>query len=214
MNLKLHYNVASTYSQKVLLAFFEKGVEFTPVSISLFDPAARAEYQKLYPLAKIPLLTGEEIFIPESTILIEFLEDEFPHSGTKLIPDEKTAARRVRFKDRVTDLYLNNPVAEIFFDSLKPKEQRNPEAVAKARETIDVAYGYMEESLSKNPLAGSTEFNMADCAAFAPLFYAQKIHPFAQHKHINAYFGRLMARPSVTRLMVELLPALEKFNSK
>lgn len=214
MNLKLHYNIASTYSQKVLLAFYEKGVAFTPVSINLFDDAARAEYKKLYPLAKIPLLTGDDIFIPESTIIIEFLEDEFPEKGTKLIPDEKTAARRVRFKDRVTDLYLNNPVATIFFDSLKPEDKRSPETVAKARETINVTYGFMEESLGKNPAAGATDFNMADCAAFAPLFYAQRMHAFGDYKNISAYFGRLMERPSVQKLMVELKPALEKFNTK
>ena len=214
MNLKLYYNVASTYSQKALLAFFEKGVPFTPAVVNLQDPAARAEYKKLYPIGKIPLLTGEGLFIPESSIIIEFLENEFPDSGTKLIPDDKTAARRERFKDRVTDLYLNDPVASIFFDGLKPPEARNPEAVAKARETIGLTYAYMEDALAKNPDAGGADFNMSDCAAFAPLFYAQRLHPFQDYPNIIAYFGRLMARPSVQKLMLELLPALERFDTK
>jgi glutathione S-transferase len=55
---------------------------------------------------------------------------------------------------------------------------------------------------------------MSDCAAFAPLFYAQRLHPFQAYPNIVAYFGRLMARASVQKLMVELLPALERFNSK
>ncbi len=214
MNLKLYYNVASTYSQKALLAFYEKGVPFTPAVVNLQDPAARAGYKKIYTMGKIPLLTGEGIFIPESSIIIEFLENEFPDSGTRLIPDDKTAARRVRFKDRVTDLYLNDPVANIFFDGLKPPEARNPEAVAKARETIGLTYAYMEDALANNPEAGGADFNMSDCAAFAPLFYAQRLHPFQDHPNIVAYFGRLMARPSVQKLMLELLPALEHFNTK
>ena len=214
MNLTLHYNVASTYSQKALLAFFEKGVPFTPAVVNLQDPAGRAEYKKLYPIGKIPLLTGDGIFIPESSIIIEFLENEFPDAGTRLIPLDKTAARRVRFKDRVTDLYLNDPVASIFFDGLKPPEARNPEAVAKARETINMSYAYMEDALSKNPAAGGADFNMSDCAAFAPLFYAQRLHPFQTYPNIVAYFGRLMARASVQKLMIELLPALERFNTK
>ncbi len=214
MNLKLYYNVASTYSQKALLAFFEKGVPFTAAVVSMQDPVARAEYKKLYPVGKIPLLTGDDVFIPESSIIIEYLENEFPDSGTTLIPHDKTAARRVRFKDRVTDLYLNDPVASIFFDGLKPPEARNAEAVAKARETIGLTYGYMESALAKNPDAGGADFNMSDCAAFAPLFYAQRLHPFHDYPNIVAYFGRLMARPSVQRLMPELLPALERFNVK
>lgn len=55
---------------------------------------------------------------------------------------------------------------------------------------------------------------MVDCAVFAPLFYAQQLHPFKGHKNISTYFDRLMHRVSVKRLLDELLPALEKFRSK
>ncbi|WP_126284728.1 glutathione S-transferase family protein [Burkholderia stagnalis] len=214
MDLTLHYAVPSTYSQKALLAFFEKGVPFTPKPVNLFDPEQASAYRKLYPLGKIPLLTGDDLFIPESTIIVEFLENEFSTSGTKLIPEDPIAARRVRFKDRMHDLYLNEPIVTIFFDSLKPEDKRNPEAVAKAHATLDVMYSFMEEFYGKHPDAGVGEFNMSDCASFAPLFYAQKLHPFSDLKHISAYFARLMERSSVKRLLGELLPALESFNKR
>lgn len=210
--LKLHYAIPSTYSQKAILAFYEKGVEFTPVQVNLFDPESLAAYKKIYPLGKIPLLTGDDVFIPESSIIIEYLENEFPASGAKLIPDDKTAARRVRFKDRMFDLYVNDKVAAIFFDSLKPAEKRNPEMVAKAHETLDVLFGLTEDSLKSNAFASGNEFSMADCALFPPLFYAQRLHPFKDRKNISAWFDRMMQRKSVQRLLVELLPALEKFN--
>jgi glutathione S-transferase len=214
MNLKLHYHIASTYCQKVILAFYEKGVEFTPVHVNLFDDAARAEYKKLYPLAKIPLLTGDDLFIPESTIIIEYLENEFPNSGTQLIPDDKTAARRVRFKDRVYDNYLNNPVSTLFFESQKPTDKRSAETDAKARQTLETVYQLMEKSLADNAFLSGASFSMADCAAFAPLFYAQKLHPYRDQKNLTAYFGRMMQRPSVQKLLKDLLPALEKYNKK
>ncbi len=214
MNLTLHYAIPSTYSQKVLLAFYEKGIAFTPALVNPFDPEQIAAYRKLYPLGKIPLLTGDDLFIPESTIIIEFLENEFPDWGTKLIPDDKTAARRVRFKDRIHDLYLNNPISTIFFDSLRPPEKRNPDAVAKAHETLDIVYGFMDAFYGNNPDAGGREFNMSDCAAFPPLFYAQKLHPFSERKNIQAYFDRVMERPSVQKLLKDVLPAIERFNNK
>ena len=212
--MKLYYAIPSTYSQKALLALYEKGINFEPVQVNVLDPAVAAEYKKTYPLGKIPLLTGEELFIPESSIIIEYLENEFANSGTPLIPADKTAARRVRFKDRILDLYLNNPITTLFFASMKPVDQQNPEAMAKARETINVTYGFLEQDLAKNSFASGNAFSMADCAAFAPLFYAQKLHPFSQHPNISAYFGRLMQRDSVKRVLAELLPALEKFNAK
>jgi glutathione S-transferase len=213
--MELHYNVASTYSQKALLAFYEKGVEFTPKSINLFDPVARAEYKKLYLLAKIPLLTGDDgLFVPESTIIIEYLENTFPDQGTKLIPDDKVEARRVRFKDRMADFYVNNPVTTLFFDSQKPDEQRDVEAVSKARETLTTMYQYMDDNLKQSAFAQGNSFGMADLAWFAPLFYAQQLHPYTEYSRIGAYFKRLMQRESVQRLMGELLPALESFNVK
>ena len=67
MSLNLHYNILSTYSQKALLALYEKGVNFTPVIINLMDEQARAEYKKIYPLGKIPLLMGDDaVIIPQN----------------------------------------------------------------------------------------------------------------------------------------------------
>ena len=210
MSLKLHYNILSTYSQKALLALYEKGVNFTPVIINLMDEQARAEYKKIYPLGKIPLLMGDDLFVPESTSIIEFLETQFPNQGTKLIPSDPIAARKVRFKDRMNDLYVNEQIAIIFFDGRKPVEKRNPEAVAKAQQILNLTFGYMEGELANNPTAGQGDnFTMADCAAFAPLFYAQFVHPYSHLPNLTAYFNRLMTRPSVQRLMVELQPALQ-----
>ena len=214
MSLTLHHAVMSTYSQKAVLAFYEKGIEFTPAIVELFDPESREAYKKLYPLCKIPLLTGDDdLFIPESTIIIEYLENEYPNAGAKLIPDDKTAARRVRFKDRMADLYVNDKIAALFFDSLKPAEQRNAEMAAAAHATLDTLFAYIEESLTDQPFVAGQSITMADLALFAPLFYAQRMHPFTAHKNLSAYFQRFMQRASVQRLMKDLMPALERFNT-
>ena len=77
MELNLHYAIPSTYSQKTMLAFYEKGVEFTPVQVNLFDPAGLAAYKQIYPLGRIPLLTGDGVSIPGASIIIKYLEREF-----------------------------------------------------------------------------------------------------------------------------------------
>ncbi|MCK6590001.1 MAG: glutathione S-transferase family protein, partial [Polyangiaceae bacterium] len=74
--MKLYYNPLSSYSQKVVIAFYEKNVQFTPEMINVMDPEARAEYTKVSPFGKIPLLVlddGRKVI--ESTIIIEYLED-------------------------------------------------------------------------------------------------------------------------------------------
>lgn len=207
--MKLHYNILSTYSHKALLAFYEKGVEFTPAPVNLMDPAARAEYRKLYPLGKVPLLTGDDLFIPESSIIVEYLENTFGDQGICLIPHDKVAARRVRFSDRMADQYLNEKVSTLFFDSRKPPEKRNPEAVSAAREVLDTVYGFLEQQLKDKPYVQGDALTMADLAHFGPLFYAQQVHPYADKPLMTAYFQRLMQRPSAQRLMAELGPVLK-----
>jgi len=214
--VNFYYTIQSPYAQKVLIALYEKGVAFTPVKVNVLDPADRAAYQKIYPLGKIPLLTDEskDLFIPESTIIIEFLENEFPGQGTQLIPDDKVAARRVRFKDRMSDLYINATISTIFFDSMKPEDKRNPEAVTRAREHLDVMYRFMDDFLGKNEYVAGSEFSMADCATFPGLFYAQQMHPFSAYPNVVAYLQRLMQRPSVQKVVAELMPLLQAMQGK
>jgi len=53
--MKLYYNPLSRYSQKVLIAFYEKQVEFEPIVVNVMTPESRAAYEQIYPLGKIPL---------------------------------------------------------------------------------------------------------------------------------------------------------------
>src|SRR5262245_3616070 len=111
--MKLYYNPLSTYSQKVMIAFNEKGIAYTPEFVDLGSPEARAAFGKISPLGKVPFLKPSEDWqVPESTSIIEYLEDKFP-DRRRLIPHGGgDAARQVRFMDRMSDLYYNDPVTE------------------------------------------------------------------------------------------------------
>lgn len=58
--MKLYYHPLSSYSQKTLMAFQEKGVSFTSEIVDLMSPEGREAYKKIYPLAKIPLLVLDD----------------------------------------------------------------------------------------------------------------------------------------------------------
>jgi glutathione S-transferase len=85
--MKLYYHPLSSYSQKTLMAFHEKGCAFEPVLVNLMDEQAKSEYKKIYPMGKVPFLRIEEKSwnVPESSIIIEYIERHYP-GGTKLIP--------------------------------------------------------------------------------------------------------------------------------
>lgn len=210
--MKLYFLPVSSYSQKVLIAFYEKGVAFTPEVVTPFDPPEKkAAYKEINAYGKVPTLVLDDGHkIPESSIIIEYLEDEFGGSGTRLIPTDKTHARQTRFFDRIFDLYFNSPMQTIFFDSRKPEAERNPAAVAAARATLDISYKAFDKHFEKKTWAMGDAFTMADCAAAAALNYLSMLHPFESYKHLTAYAHRLAERPSVKRVRDEAKPMLAK----
>ncbi|MBK8259417.1 MAG: glutathione S-transferase family protein [Polyangiaceae bacterium] len=208
--MKLHYHPISSYSQKTLMAFHEKGVAFTPEIVDLFSPEGRAEYKKFYPLAKIPVLVLDNGWpIPESSIIIEYIDTHFD-SGTQLIPADKDLARRARMFDRWFDQYVNEPFQKIFFDGRRPEDKRDPLGVTQARATLTTMYGMLDNHLAKNTWSVGDTFTMAECAAAPALAYARMIEPFDKHTHLTAYFGRLAERPSFLKVMEEAKPYLAK----
>jgi glutathione S-transferase len=209
--MKLYYHPLSTYSQKAVIAFYEKGVTFEPAIVQLMDPAARAEYERLYPLGKIPsLMRDDGWFIPESTIIIEYLEGYFPQ-GQKLIPDGRDEARQVRFMDRMLDHYLNDTFIKIFFDARQPEGERDPKGVAAAKATIDKIYAYLERHLEGRTWLVGESFSMGECAAAPPLGYLRQTYPFDRYRNVESYWQRLEARPSVARVLAEAKPYLAAF---
>lgn len=213
--MKLYYHPISSYSQKTLMAFHEKGLAFEPSIVNLMDPAAKAEYKAIYPIGKVPLLMDqkEERVIPESSIIIEYIDRHYP-GGTKLIPDDPDLARQVRFRDRFLDFYVNDTMSKIFFDGMYPEDKRDPHGVAIAKETLLTAFGILDKEMAGKTWAMGDTFSMADCAAAPALNYCRMTQPFDSFPNVSAYLSRLTERPSFQKVMAEAKPYLAAFASK
>lgn len=212
--MKLYYYPLSTYSQKVLITCYEKSIEFTPELVFLFDAEQREAYRKVYPLGKIPFLVLDDgHWVPESSIIVEYLDAHFD-TGPKLIPADAELSRQVRFKDRMYDLYLNEPVSALIFQSWKPESERDPELIERSRFRIGVIYDFMEHSLETQTWTNGEDFTMGDCSAAPPLFYAQRVAPFDDRPNIAAYWKRLQERQSIRRVLDEAAPYLADLEEK
>lgn len=204
--MKLYYNPLSPFSQKVMIAFNEKGIAYTPELVNLMSPEGRAAYEQINPLGKVPfLMPAEDYHVPESTSIIEYLEDKFP--GTpRLIPSTGgDATRQVRFMDRMMDFYLAEPMIELLFQQLGFRT-RDDEAASRARKFLAQSYAHLDKRLASQLWLCGENFSMADCAAIPSLFYAQVAAPFAEHANIVAYWQRAQQRPSYAKVRAEFEP--------
>lgn len=205
--LTLHYHPLSSYCHKVLIAIDVLGIEVDKKLLNLGDPQERAAYLALWPTGKMPLLVDGQRPVPESSIMIEYLQQHHAHPGRKLIPDEPDAALEVRLWDRVFDLEVMTPMQALTADLLRPEGGRDAQGVAQARERISSAYSFINRHLEGRTWACGDAFSMADCAAAPALFYAATYVPLpAEQVHLSAYFERLMAHPSVALTVDQARP--------
>ena len=213
MSLTLYYHPLSSFCWKVLIALYENDISFTPRLINLGDADDRAAFLKLWPIGKFPVLRDEQSqrTIPESSIIIEYLDQHFA-GAMRFIPAAPDLALRTRLRDRFLDLYLHMPTQTIVFDRLRPSDTRDPLGVADARARLRTSYAMLEAELPSAGWAMGESFTLADCAALPALFYAEKVEPFGDAlKTVPAYLDRLKARPSVARVVAESEPYFHMF---
>lgn len=205
--LTLHYHPLSSYSQKVLIALDVLGLDVEKRLLNLGDPAERAAHLALWPTGKIPLLVDQGRPIPETSIIIEYLQRHHAHPGHTLIPLDFDDAIEVRLWDRMFDQYVMTPMQALTADLLRPEADRDAYGVAQARERLSSAYAFIDRHLEGRTWVSGSTFSMADCAAAPALFYAVTYVPLQpQHSQLTAYFDRLMTHPSVARAIDQAQP--------
>ncbi|VTU30617.1 glutathione S-transferase family protein [Variovorax sp. RA8] len=196
--LTLHYHPLSSYCHKVLIAIDALGIDVEKRLLNLGDPEERAAHLALWPTGKMPLLVDRLRPVPESSIIIEYLQRHHATSGRTLIPEDPDVALDVRLWDRLFDLQVMTPMQALTADLLRPQGERDARGVAKAREGLSSAYAFIDRHLEGRTWVAGNAFSMADCAAAPAFLYAVTYVPLsAQHVHLAAYFERLMDHPSV-----------------
>jgi glutathione S-transferase len=215
--LVLYFHPLASFCHKVLIALYESGTPFEARIVDLADRSASADFFELWPVGKIPVLRDEarDQTIPETTIIIEYLDRHYP-GPQPMFPREEAAALHARLWDRFFDLYVSVPVQKIVLDRIRAQDdERDPKGVAEAQATLKIAYDMIERQIAGKTWALGDAFSVADCAAAPALFYAGTLVPFADsHPKVAAYFDRLANRPSFQRTIAEARPYFQFYPYK
>ena len=214
--LVLHYHPFASYCQKALVALYELDVPFDRHLVE--GEEGRAEHIRLWPMGGMPVLVDPEAgeVLPESSIVMEYV-DAFAAEQPRLLPRDRRAALEVRRWDRFFDAHVQTPMQAIVADRLRPEDARDATGVETARRTLDTAYGVLQEHLAGRDGSGSRPTtSRSPTARPAPaLFYGRAVHAWDADAHaaITAYYRRLVAHPSVRRVVDEARPYRELFRS-
>jgi glutathione S-transferase len=181
--------------------------------VDLSNESERAALLKIWPIGKFPVLrdAAKDRIVPESSIIIEYLDTHYP-GATRFLPADADAARQTRLRDRFYDLYVHGPMQKIVGDRMRPEGRKDPQGVEEAKARLRTAYGMIEQQMATQTWAMGEAFGLADCAAAPALFYANEVLPFGEaYGNLVAYLDRLKARPSYARALKEAEPYFAMF---
>jgi len=213
MSLVFHGHPLSSFCWKGLIALYENATPFELNLLNLGDPEAKAAFEALWPLAKMPVLEdrGRGEVIPETSIIIDYLDHCYP-GAVRFVPEDPERARTVRLWDRILDNYVQGPMQRIVFDRLRPEGKKDSFGVEEARAQLAIALGAVERQAGQDGWVVGGDFTLADCAAAPALFYADKVAPLeGKFPNALALLERLKARPSFARVLEEAEPWFQYF---
>jgi glutathione S-transferase len=194
--IKLYTFPLSTNSRKVRIALLEKGLEFERINVDLTKREQKnPDYLKIHPFGQVPALDDEGFVIYDSTVINEYLDDEYPYPA--LMPEDSEGRARARLMEDFRDSHFNPQFIKIMHEARKSEAERDGNVIADATAEIARCFERIENELQgREYLAGP--FSLADIAFMANLDLLDRFQIPVDPKYRNttAWIARLKARPS------------------
>jgi glutathione S-transferase len=203
--LELYGHPFAAFVWKPLIALYERGVPFVFRMVDPDHPEHQHRMTDLSPTGQFPALVDGARTITGSNAVIEHLDGQ--GDAPPMVPPDRDAAVEARMMADVFDDYVATPMQRIVAEAFRGDGEKDPRGVAEAHATLDRSYGWIERRIAGRPWAAGEAFTIADCSAAPALFYADWVHPIpADLSGLSAYRARLLAHPSVARVVDEARP--------
>ncbi|GIW45781.1 MAG: stringent starvation protein A [Candidatus Binatia bacterium] len=188
------------YAQKVRIVLGEKELEFERKLVDLRKNEQRsAEFLKLNPLGKVPVLVDDEAVVYDSTIINEYLDEEYPNPP--LMPEDSYGRAVVRMMEDLADVLFTPRVELLQVELRRPEAERDGDKVRRLQGEIVQLLRRLEVPLASRPFIAG-EFSLAD-AAFAPglfLLSSLGVELDSGMARVQAWIEKLRQRPSTQGL--------------
>ena len=212
--MKLYSLALSPFAARVRVAIHAKHL---PVEIVAppSDWRTSAEYRKLNPLVRVPVLVLDDgTAVAESGVIVEYLEDAYPDSSLR--PRSPQDLARVRFVTQVAEQYVMTSIMPLF--GLFDTKTRDEAAIAAQLAKLQGALKQLNEALTPGAYAVGDRLSTAD-AWLAPLrFTLEGLMGFSgrtelldRHEAVHAYTEVVRRDPHLNHVWCEMDDGLKAF---
>lgn len=189
------------YSHRVRMVLCEKGVAVDVVDV---DPTQRPEdLSEINPYGTLPTLLDRELVLYKSTVIMEYLDERFPHPP--LLPVYPVARAQCRLLMHRIELDWSKRV-----DVLLAGRGRET-AMAKARKELRESLAAIAPVFADRPFFMNEDFTLVDCFV-APILWrlnaldlkmsARQLKPM--QRYMNDMFERDTFQESLTEAEVDM----------
>lgn len=196
----------STFTRKVRLALAAKGLEYRLEAAPMGSPRVRA----LNPLGRIPVLQDGDVVVPDSSVIVAYLERAYP--ARPLWPAGAADLAHALWLEEYADTALREATVPFFAERVvKPLFQRKPPdaaALERAAPLRDAAFDYLEQALGAGAEPGTGIAAIAIGAQLVTYRQGGGELPPARWPALAAAFEGWLGQPAWAALLAEEEAAL------
>lgn len=172
----------------------------------------------LSPLRRVPVLVLDDgTSIPESGVIVEYLEDAYPAQALR--PRSAEALARVRLVTQVAELYVFPAMMPLF--SLFDAETKDLAAIDALLAKLDDSLGKLDALLTPGALAHPGQLTTADVWLTPLRFSLDGLMSFSgrsnlldAHSRVEGYEEVVQSAPSLSRVWTEMTDGLKAFYAR
>jgi glutathione S-transferase len=200
--MRLYY-VPRTRATRPRWVLEELGI---PYELVRLDPARgetrTPQHLARQPLGHVPVLEDGDRRIFESGAICLHLADRFPEKG--LLPPPGSVERGLVYQWVLfAATELEPPLVTLAAEAKKPEEKRDAAAVADARARFHQAVAALEPLLAGRTWLLGDNFTVADVLVGSVLAWGRAAKALGGLPAVEAYLGRLRARPAWQRAVAD-----------
>lgn len=192
--MTLYSSGSDIYSHQVRLVLAEKGVTVDILNVDANHPFE--ELANINPYNSLPTLVDRELILFEPHVIMEYLDERFPHPP--LLPVYPV----LRAKNRLMMYRIERDWYTLYRQMQSPDQLKSVEAKRLLLESIVS----LEAAFSQMPYFLSEDYSMVDCIV-APLLWrlpSHGVHLPPEAKALQAYATRLFKRETFQASLSEI----------
>ena len=200
--IKLYDFLPCPFGQKVRIALAEKGLTYDLVQVDITKGEHRhPDFFRLNPFGRVPVLVDEDTTIYDSTIINEYLEDEYPEPP--ILPPVGSSAMRARARrlEDFADTSFTPQVGQLMAELGKPDAERNAERLQRLNQAVERVLDYLNQELAGAQFL-VTDFSVAEIGFIPRLLVLPNlgIEAGTNRPNVDGWIKRLLERPSLRNL--------------